>query len=137
MPRTKSDTTGQVTPQQETALDLILAGQSDREVAGAVNRTRQTICEWRHDPVFAAALNTRRTELWGHSIDRLRGLLPKALDVLEGALDKGDVRTAWRVVELASMREDKGLGPSTIGPTSPEGVASAQLLQSMIDSGYP
>ena len=136
MPRTKPDTTGQLTPEQETALALILAGQSDREVALAVNRRRQTICEWRHDPVFIAALNTRRIEIWGHSIDRLRGLLPKALDVLEGALDDGDVRTAWRVVELASMREAKGLGPSTIGPTSPEGVASEQCMQSLMDSNY-
>ena len=136
MPRTKPDTTGQLTPEQETALDLILAGQSDREVACEVNRTRQTICEWRHNPVFAAALNTRRTELWGHSIDRLRGLLPKALDVLEGALDKGDVRTAWRVVELASMREDKGLGPSTIGPTSPEGVAAEQVMDSLVSGPF-
>ena len=124
MPRTKPDTTGQITPEQETALDLILAGQSDREVALAVNRRRQTICEWRHDPAFVAALNTRRIEIWGHSIDRLRGLLPKALDVLERALDDGDVRTAWRVVELASMREAKGIGPSSIGPTSPAGVTS-------------
>lgn len=133
MNRTKSDKNGQLTPQQETALDLILAGQSDREVAAAVKRRRQTICEWRHDPVFEAALNTRRSEIWGHSIDRLRGLLPKALDVLEEALDKGDVRTAWRVVELASMREVKGLGPSTIGPTTPQGVASAQLMKSVLD----
>ena len=137
MPRTKPDTTGQLAPEQETAIDLILAGQSDREVTAVVNRSRQTICEWRHNPVFVAALNTRRMEIWGHSVDRLRQLLPKAIDVLEGALDKGDVRTAWRVVELASLREGTGLGPSAIGPTSPEGVASAQFIESLMESRNP
>jgi hypothetical protein len=78
-------------------------------------------------------LNTRRLEIWGHSVDRLRQLLPKAIDVLEGALDKGDVRTAWRVVELASLREGTGLGPSAIGPTSPERIESEQMMEALLD----
>ena len=39
------------------------------------------------DPVFQAALNQRRAEVWAAGADRLRGLILKALDALAGELD--------------------------------------------------
>jgi hypothetical protein len=50
--------------------------------------TRQTVCEWfNHHPGFQAALNSRRQELWEEMTDTLRGLLPKALDMLARELE--------------------------------------------------
>jgi hypothetical protein len=129
MSPTKPDKNRQLSPEQETAIDLILAGQSDRDVAAAVNRTRQTIGAWRQQPMFAAALNARRVEIWGNSSDRLRRLLPRAIEVVEDALNKGDLRTAFRIIELAGFKEHGGLGPSTIGPVSPGGVEAEQRRQ--------
>ncbi len=40
-----------------------------------------------HHPEFIAGLSLRREEVWGVGIDRLRSLLPKALGVLERALE--------------------------------------------------
>jgi len=49
----------------------------------------QTVSEWRnHHLGFQAALNSRRQELWDGMADTLRGLLPKALEVLERALEQ-------------------------------------------------
>ena len=49
--------------------------------------TRQTVSEWlNHHPGFEAALNSRRRELWNGMTDTLRGLLPKALEVMKREL---------------------------------------------------
>ena len=77
----------------------------------------------------SAGLNARRHEVWGAACDRLRALLPHALDALEHALVEGkDWRAAVRVIELAGMdRQGSGvpnLGPSSIGSTDPGDFAS-------------
>ncbi|WP_188881584.1 helix-turn-helix domain-containing protein [Alicyclobacillus cellulosilyticus] len=81
---TKAVKTRQLSIEQENAIDLLLMGKSDREVAEAVGVTRQTVWEWRNrNPDFIAALNARRQELWGAQVERLRQLVAKAVDVLE------------------------------------------------------
>ncbi len=112
-------------------IDLLVSGATDQEAAEAVGVTRQTVNGWRnHDPAFIAALNTRRVDVWGSAADRLRGLLPTALDTLETALtEKRDWRAAVAVIELAGLdRHGSGttnLGPGTIGPTDAEAVVDA------------
>ena len=76
-----------LTPQQETAVDLLASGKTVTDTATAIEVTRQTVSEWlNHHPGFQAALNSRRQELWAGVSDTLRGLLPKALDVLKREL---------------------------------------------------
>ena len=76
-----------LTPQQETAVDLLASGKTVTDTATAVEVTRQTVSEWlNHHPGFQAALNSRRQELWIGMTDALRGLLPKALEVIEREL---------------------------------------------------
>ena len=77
-----------LTPQQETAVDLLASGKTVTDTAMAVEVTRQTVSEWlNHHPGFQAALNSRRQELWVGMTDTLRGLLPKALEVLKCELE--------------------------------------------------
>ncbi len=147
---TKPDKSGHLlSVEQENAIDLLVAGTSDRETAEAVGVSRQTVCNWRnHHPAFIAALNARRLETWGASSDRLRALLPKALDALEGAItgEAPDWKAAAKVVELAGLdRQGAGvpnLGPYSIGPADPEGVIEAEAkrrrrdpLADMLDGG--
>ncbi len=147
---TKPDKTGHaLSVEQENAIDLLVSGTSDRETAKAVGVSRQTVCGWRnHHPAFVAALNARRLETWGASSDRLRALLPKALDCLEGAItgEAPDWKAAAKVVELAGLdRQGAGvpnLGPYSIGPTDPEAVIEAEVkkrrydpYQDIIDGG--
>jgi hypothetical protein len=77
-----------LSPQQETAVDLLASGKTITDTAQAVEVTRQTVSEWlNHHPGFQAALNSRRQELWAGMTDVLRGLLPKALEVLKRELE--------------------------------------------------
>jgi hypothetical protein len=87
--RTNADTPDwTLTPQQETAVALLASGKTITDTAIAIEVTRQTVSEWsNHHPGFQAAVNARRQELWHGMSDTLRGLLPKALDVLARALD--------------------------------------------------
>ena len=102
---TKPDETGHtLSVAQLNAVDLLVAGRTDAEAAEAVGVTRQTVCGWRnHHPAFQAELNARRIDVWGGACDRLRALLPRALDALEAAVggEKPDWRAAAKVVELA------------------------------------
>ncbi len=147
---TKPDTIGHLSVEQENAIDLLVTGTSDREVADAVGVRRQTVCGWRnHHPGFIAALNARRLETWGASSDKLRALLPKALDALEGAItgEAPDWKAAAKIVELAGLdRQGAGvpnLGPYSIGPTDPEAVIDAEArkrrprdpLEDILDGG--
>lgn len=113
--------------EQENAIDLLVLGQADQDVADAVGVTRQTVCGWRnHHAGFQAALNARRLDIWGGACDRMRALLPKALAALEAAVagENPDWRAAAKVIELAGLdRQGYGalnLGPASIGPTDPE-----------------
>src|SRR2546430_5059150 len=72
-----------LSPQQETAVGLLASGKTVDETVQALNVTRQTIGAWLRHPGVQAALNGRRQEQWAGMTDRLRSLLPKALDVLE------------------------------------------------------
>jgi hypothetical protein len=77
-----------LTPQQETVVDLLASGKTLTDTAKALEVTRQTVSEWfNHHPGFQAALNSRRQELWIGMTDTLRGLLPKAVEVLAHELE--------------------------------------------------
>lgn len=54
----KPDKSRQLSVQQLNAVELLILGKSDREVAEQVGVTRQTVSGWRlHDPFFQAELN--------------------------------------------------------------------------------
>ena len=108
---------------QESAVDLLSVGRSITEVAKEVGVSRQTISQWRNGHAgFQAAFNQRRRELWEAVSERLRTLVPAALDVVTAALAKGDLRTALGVLKAA--------GPSGLAP--PEGPIHPQDAESSI-----
>jgi hypothetical protein len=117
--------------EQLNAIDLLVTGKIDRDVAEAVGVSRQTVCGWRlHDPYFRAELNKRRKEVWGASVDKLRSLLPKALEVLERELDDGpnSYRAALKVLELAGLATAKGDASMTgTGPDDPDEIIDAEI----------
>jgi hypothetical protein len=93
-----------MTPEQEAAADLIAVGKTDAEVASAVGCHWVTVTRWRlRDPVFQAGVNRRRREVFGASLDRLRALVPKALDVLENRLESGSEKAALALLRLSGL----------------------------------
>lgn len=99
---------------QQSAVDLLAAGRNDTETADALRLNRVTVTRWRlYSPEFRAALAVRRADVWGAAADRLRALLPKALDALADALEHADdkVTVALALLKLA--------GPLPLLPTEP------------------
>jgi hypothetical protein len=106
-----------LTPQQLLAIDLLTTGRTISEASELIGVSRQTVSEWHNrNPVFTAALNERRQELWSGMTNRLRALLPKALALVEQAIERGDVKAAMAVLRAAGLH---GLSAPK-GPTTPE-----------------
>jgi hypothetical protein len=107
-------------PQLE-AIDLLAAGKTDREAAAGLHLPRTCVTRWRlYDPLFQAELNRQRAELWSAAIDRLRSLVPKALDALAAELEdresSGRLKAASAVLRLAQLPSGSvGIGPSDPG----------------------
>ena len=121
----KADKTGhgELSIEQANAIDLLVGGESDRKVAQIVGVTRQTICGWRlYHPDFRAELNKRRREVWGASADKLRSLLPRALEVIEQELAEGEhsVKVALALVKLAEIPLH------SIGPHDPDAIVAEE-----------
>lgn len=115
-----------LSPNQQTALALVLAGRCDREVAEEAGVSRQTIWRWRNEDVsFIAALNQERAAAWETTTDRLRTLNTKALDVVEQALDGSDTGAALALLRLLSKSLPE---PHRFGPTSADEVAAQQRV---------
>jgi hypothetical protein len=120
---------GAPTLPQLNAIDLLAAGNTDQETADLLELHRTTVTKWRlYDPVFQAALNRRRAEVWGAAADRLRSLVPKALDVLGDVL--GDETHPGRLkaaIELLRLVPPTGAA-MTVGPTEADDIVR-QIVQ--------
>ena len=103
----------QLTPQQETAIDLILTGKNDREVAQTIGKSRSTVNTWRnHDPLFIATLNDRRQQVWGGQLNRLNNLVTEAVDVLQDGLHDSDIKV--RIVSAVHILKATGVYGATV-----------------------
>jgi hypothetical protein len=115
---------------QLSAVDLLASGKNDTEAAALLGLSRTCVSKWRlYDVQFQAALNQRRAEVWGSGIDRLRSLIPKALDALADALEDKDnpnrLKVAGEVLKLAQLSTAAPPG----GPTDPEEVVRRIVTQ--------
>ena len=114
-----------ISQQQQTAIDLIVSGKNLQEAAAAIGVQRPTVSQWlNHHCGFQAALNSRRQEAFDGMVERLRGLLPQALDVLEQQL-QGENPLPAAIQVLKSCNLDKGIGRPT-GPSTVEEVEHEQ-----------
>ncbi len=108
----------ELTIAQRNAIDLLIAGRTDQEVAQAVGVTRQTVNGWRNqNPWFSAALNRARAALWGEGADRLRALVPLAFDALTAELTGGANR-ARVALDLLRLVGVERLDLGAVGPRS-------------------
>lgn len=139
----KGDKTRQketISIEQLNAIDLLVMGKTDREVAEAVGVSRQTVTSWRlYNPHFQAELNRRRKEIWGAAVDRFRSLLLKSLDTVERALDEGDAKTAVELLKMAGMdmtKDGTTLGMYLVGEEDPEEIIEKQAKQRQNEQLY-
>lgn len=93
---------------QFLAIPLILAGKSDQAVADELEVSRETIWRWRNEDFnFVAALNVERNQIFDSARDRLEGLVTKALDCVEKAIDTGDTRAALAILKMVDLSEER------------------------------
>jgi hypothetical protein len=125
-----------LSPAQETALTLYLAGQSDTDVAQAVGVTRQTCWEWRRQhPVFMAELERRRAEVWRQPQERLRSLLNKAVENLAAAVEAGDLKASIEALKAVGLYGDGTM--NTIFEQDPETLIRQQAEAQVDREGVP
>jgi hypothetical protein len=111
---------GGLTPAQQNAVALLVAGKNDTETAAALGLNRVTVTRWRlYSPAFQAELNVRRAEVWAVGAAKLQALVSEVLDVIAEGLREGDslsrLAVAREVLKLA------GAPPvPSVGPTDPD-----------------
>jgi hypothetical protein len=124
---------------QLNAIDPIVAGSNDREVAEKVGVERETVTRWRlYHPAFRAELNKRRKEVLESSLDKMRTLVPKSLETIEEVLSDPANPNRWKVavkfLEIAGISET-GLG--TIGEDDPEKIVEQAARQERTEQQDP
>jgi Homeodomain-like domain len=93
-----------LTIEMENAIDVLILGKSDQEVAEAVGVNRTTVWQWRHShPLFMASLERRRAEVWRAPQERLRSFLSKAVENLGKAVEDGDLKASIEVLKAVGM----------------------------------
>ncbi len=139
-------TFGGLTVRQQYAIDLLLAGNTDLATAKKVGVHRTTVTRWRlESPLFLGHLNRRRADVWSASGQQLRSLLPKAVDVIDRALEGEEVskqalRAALALVKMAGLGCDPAAidRPELVDPMNADGqLANGTLVPDPSWFGQP
>ncbi|WP_009630171.1 hypothetical protein [Synechocystis sp. PCC 7509] len=92
--------------QQHYAMELLLVGKTDAEVAALIGVDSDIVGQWKsQDSEFVVAINALRAAAWEGSVVRLKSLMSRALDVVEEAVVRGD--------EMVAISFLQGLGRQT------------------------
>jgi hypothetical protein len=117
----------ELSPSQLTALAALLTGSSVSVAAEQAAVSRETVHRWLREPVFAAAYNRQRRDLWEATETRLLRLADRATTVVERALDQdGDVKAALALLKGLGLLA--GSTPAR-GPDTPESVEDEQIKE--------
>ena len=120
-----------LTIDQLNAIDMLVLGHTDGEVAKLVGLSRPTVTDWRnHNAAFAARLNERRNEVWGSHIDRLRNLIGKAIDVLEEDLNSDNQRIQQGAA--VHLLKTVGVYSADLRPSGPMNEADQKAVWQMM-----
>ena len=98
-------------PKQEKAVELMLAGVSDSEIAKKLKVTRQTVNYWRNkDFDFIYELQMRRNQLWEGLRDELIDLYKLAVEEVKKALKSKDpkirAQVSMQILRLPALQEN-------------------------------
>ena len=111
--------TVRLTIQQQNAIDLLLVGKNDRQVAECVGVERVTVNGWRNrKPEFIEELNLRRYELFAGEMDRLRSLISSSVDALSECINSRDEKI--KLTAATSLLKLLGLDRHPLIPASRE-----------------
>ena len=94
---------------QERALELVISGMTDGEIAKRIGVSRQWVNKWRNQNAeFMYALQMRRQLTREKQMDQLNQLLEKAIEIVKDALENGDEQTklkaAMHVLKISGLQ---------------------------------
>jgi hypothetical protein len=99
-----------LTAKKLRAIDCLVLGKNDRETAEAVGVNPKTVTRWRlYDPYFMSALRRKCAQIFNPSIQRLRSLIPKAIEVLEIKLSPRSEDCMKAIALLLQLTKSGGL----------------------------
>lgn len=85
---------------QKNAIDLLLQGRSDQEVAAQIGVDRTTIFRWRKTVAFQRELDRQRRLMWDQSANQLQSMVQPALEILHRQLVSDDPKSAMRAASV-------------------------------------
>ncbi len=109
-----------LTPRQIRALTHLAAGCTDAATARRIGVSPRTVGRWRSfDPLFASRLNRLRANLMANTLDHIRALLPKSVQILAKDLDSPNAshqrKSAVALLRIAgTSRLVAATGPDTL-----------------------
>ena len=110
-----------LTPEQLNAIDLLILGETDKEVSETIGVRRETVTRWHKNAFFTAELNSRREELWVDAKIRLKSLVHEAANVLMNGLSSEDEKIAiTAAVHILKTVGIYGELNQRFGPDTPE-----------------
>ncbi len=107
---------------QEMALELVMCGMNDGDIAKRAGVSRQTINTWRnHDQDFRMLLAGRRVALHEQYLGELSGLVSEAVGVMREAIREGDLPTRlWAAHAVLRMWGLQAAVPTQKQPSGEE-----------------
>ena len=132
-------------PTQEKAVELMLAGVSDTEIAKKIKVTRQTVNYWRNQDIdFIYELQMRRSQVRDSCRDELIDLYKVAIEEIKKGLKNKDpkirLQVAMQIVRLPALQENlknKTLAdPKTIKAERFEADIRQALEETTTELGY-
>jgi predicted DNA-binding protein YlxM (UPF0122 family) len=99
----------ELTGEQRTAMELLLAGKSLAETARTAGVSRNAVYRWlKNDAAFKAIYNEWHEAMKESCRSRLKMMLDKATSAVEKALEAGDARSALALLKGMGMIEKEG-----------------------------
>ncbi|MGB7161514.1 MAG: helix-turn-helix domain-containing protein [Tepidisphaeraceae bacterium] len=108
----------ELSERQRIAVELLLRGMSDQEVAAQVGVDRSTVFRWRGNVAFQRELDRQRRILWERSAGEIQSMVSPALGILRRQLDSGDDKIATRAAGVVL----RFATPSRLLPSTPHGM---------------
>lgn len=136
-----SDDENNLNNKQELALELVLDGLTDAEIARRVGVSRQRVNIWRNqDEDFIYALKLRRKFIQEKHMHRLNSLIDKSIAIVRNALEEGDpatkLKAAMYVLRISGLQGYAKPGKET-SKEEDEGEIMASALESVLrELGY-
>ncbi|GFE70046.1 hypothetical protein [Chroococcus sp. FPU101] len=100
----KRNGTENLTPLQEKAVNLLLAGKTLTAVASELKIGRVTLNRWLNHPMFKGELEARQLEISQEVQHKILSLAAKSIDKLEALLDSGDPNVVFKTATFFLSR---------------------------------